>query len=190
MATVRLLAERDHEFPPTWRAMTGGGGEHVIFACPEGIIVNSSSAASNPLLGAGIDIRAKDGYIVAVPCRHVGPRLCLVRRPPSRRDSDRRGAGVADRGAARPRARQRRPAAAVSEMASEGRSRSPNMTTSPAPASPATWSVSRSRRRARHPVLVERTRLPAAARSRVHRVWRRIVHRHAERINAGEARHA
>ena len=24
--------ERDHDFPPTWRALTGGGGEHIIFA--------------------------------------------------------------------------------------------------------------------------------------------------------------
>jgi len=63
--------ERDHDFPTTWRVMTGGGGEHVIFRCPEGTIVNSSSASSNPLLGAGIDIRAKGGYIVAVPSRHI-----------------------------------------------------------------------------------------------------------------------
>ena len=63
--------ERDHEFPPTWRVLTGGGGEHVIFRCPEGVIVNSSNAQSNPLLGAGIDIRARGGYIVAVPSRHI-----------------------------------------------------------------------------------------------------------------------
>src|SRR5262245_8605267 len=29
--------ERDHEMPPTWRALTGGGGEHVLFACPDGV---------------------------------------------------------------------------------------------------------------------------------------------------------
>ena len=23
--------ERDHEFPSTWRVLTGGGGEHIIF---------------------------------------------------------------------------------------------------------------------------------------------------------------
>jgi Bifunctional DNA primase/polymerase, N-terminal len=67
--------ERDHAFPSTWRVMTGGGGEHIIFACPEGIIVNSSTAQSNPLLGAGIDIRAKNGYIVAVPSRHISGRV-------------------------------------------------------------------------------------------------------------------
>jgi Bifunctional DNA primase/polymerase, N-terminal len=63
--------ERNHDFPATWRVLTGGGGEHVIFKCPEGIIVNSSNAQSNPLLGPGIDVRARGGYIVAVPSRHI-----------------------------------------------------------------------------------------------------------------------
>jgi bifunctional DNA primase/polymerase-like protein len=62
--------EHDHDFP-TWRVITGGGGQHVIFRCPEGVTVNSSNAQSNPLLGAGIDIRAKGGYIVAPPSRHI-----------------------------------------------------------------------------------------------------------------------
>jgi Bifunctional DNA primase/polymerase, N-terminal len=66
--------ERDHDFPTTWRVMTGGGGEHLIFKCPEGITVNSSSASSNPVLGAGIDIRARGGYIVAPPSRHLSGR--------------------------------------------------------------------------------------------------------------------
>jgi len=63
--------ERDHDFPLTWRVLTGGGGEHIIFKCPEGLTVNSSSASSNPLLGPGIDIRARGGYIVAPPSRHL-----------------------------------------------------------------------------------------------------------------------
>jgi hypothetical protein len=63
--------QRDHDFPTTWRVITGGGGEHVIFKCPEGVTVNSSNAQSNPLLGAGIDVRARGGYIVAVPSRHI-----------------------------------------------------------------------------------------------------------------------
>jgi hypothetical protein len=66
--------ERDHDFPPTWRSLTGGGGEHLIYRCPEGIVVNSSIAQSNPLLGTGIDIRARSGYIVAPPSRHLSGR--------------------------------------------------------------------------------------------------------------------
>ena len=28
------VLERDHDFAATWRVLTGGGGEHVIFKCP------------------------------------------------------------------------------------------------------------------------------------------------------------
>jgi hypothetical protein len=66
--------ESEHAFPPTWRVHTGGGGEHVIFACPDGVTVNSSCAQSNAPLGPGIDIRAKGGYIVAPPSRHISGR--------------------------------------------------------------------------------------------------------------------
>jgi hypothetical protein len=66
--------ERDHDFPPTWRVMTGGGGEHIIFRCPEGAEIGSSTAETNPLLGPGIDVRARGGYIVAVPSRHLSGR--------------------------------------------------------------------------------------------------------------------
>src|SRR4029450_11866123 len=66
--------ERDHDFPPTWRAMTGGGGEHIILAAPAGVKIGSTRASDNPLLGPGIDIRARDGYIVAVPSRHLSGR--------------------------------------------------------------------------------------------------------------------
>jgi hypothetical protein len=66
--------EREHgEFPLTWRVLTGGGGEHIIFACPDGVTVGNVSAKTtkNPPLGAGIDIRAALGYIVAPPSRHI-----------------------------------------------------------------------------------------------------------------------
>ena len=77
--------ERDHEFPPTWRALTGGGGEHLIYKRPDGVTVNSSIAETNPVLGAGIDIRAHGGYVVAPPSRHINGRaLFLERRPSSR----------------------------------------------------------------------------------------------------------
>ena len=54
--------------------MTGGGGEHVIFTCPDGVEINSSSAGATRCSVAGIDIRARGGYIVAPPTRHMSGR--------------------------------------------------------------------------------------------------------------------
>jgi hypothetical protein len=70
------LAAVEHQYgelPHTWRALTGGGGEHIIFAAPEGIAVPSFAAGqmSDPPLGPGIDLRAKGGYIVAPPSHHI-----------------------------------------------------------------------------------------------------------------------
>jgi hypothetical protein len=71
--------EREHEIPPTWRALTGGGGEHVLLRCPDGVEISSFAAEHfkpplEPPLGRGIDIRARDGYIVAPPSRHISGR--------------------------------------------------------------------------------------------------------------------
>jgi hypothetical protein len=63
--------EREHELPPTWRVLTGGG--RVIFACSDGIEIAGFAAEQmdNPPLGRGIDIHARGGYIVAPPSRHI-----------------------------------------------------------------------------------------------------------------------
>jgi hypothetical protein len=68
--------EREHEIPPTWRVLTGGGGEHIIFACPDGVAIANVVAAQmdSPPLGPGIDVRARGGYIVAPPSRHISGR--------------------------------------------------------------------------------------------------------------------
>ena len=68
--------EREHEMPPTWRVLTGGGGEHVLFAAPDGVEVANVIAEQmdSPPLGRGIDIRAHGGYIVAPPSRHISGR--------------------------------------------------------------------------------------------------------------------
>jgi hypothetical protein len=77
--SFRVL-EREHgPLPPTWRALTGGGGEHVIFACPNGVEIASFAAEQFkpprvPPLGPGVDIRARAGYIVAPPSRHISGR--------------------------------------------------------------------------------------------------------------------
>jgi hypothetical protein len=68
---------REHgELPPTWRALTGGGGEHVLFAATDRIDIANVVAETidNPPLGPGIDIRARGGYIVAPPSRHISGR--------------------------------------------------------------------------------------------------------------------
>jgi hypothetical protein len=68
--------EREHgELPLTWRVLTGGGGEHILFSAPEGIAIgNVAEQMANSPLGKGIDIRARGGYIVAPPSRHISGR--------------------------------------------------------------------------------------------------------------------
>jgi hypothetical protein len=72
------VLEREHgETPPTWRTITGSLGQHILFSCPPGLEVASFAAESleEPPLGAGIDIRARRGYIVAPPSKHISGRL-------------------------------------------------------------------------------------------------------------------
>ena len=69
--------DREHgELPPTWRVLTGGGGEHLLFAAPDGVAIANVVAAlmAEPPLGPGIDVRARGGYIVAPPSRHISGR--------------------------------------------------------------------------------------------------------------------
>lgn len=56
--------EREHgPLPPTWRALTGGGGLHVMFRAPTDITLIDGPIAS------GIDLKA-NGYLVAPPSLH------------------------------------------------------------------------------------------------------------------------
>jgi hypothetical protein len=72
--TLAALILEHGDLPLTWRVLTGGGGEHVIFRCPDGVEVSSSNAHDNPVLGPGIDIRARGGYIIAPPSHHISGR--------------------------------------------------------------------------------------------------------------------
>ncbi|SDG17430.1 bifunctional DNA primase/polymerase [Thalassobaculum litoreum] len=62
--------EREHgALPQTWRFLTGGGGEHILFRHPEATVRNSAGA-----LGRGLDVRGDGGYIVAPPSLHISGR--------------------------------------------------------------------------------------------------------------------
>ncbi len=64
--TLVELEQRHGALPMTWRLLTGGGGEHIMFRHPGGVIPNSAGQ-----LGAGIDLRGDGGYIVAPPSKHI-----------------------------------------------------------------------------------------------------------------------
>lgn len=67
--TLHQLEARHGNLPPTWRFLTGGGGEHILFRHPGGKIANSAGS-----LGRGIDVRGDGGYIVAPPSIHISGR--------------------------------------------------------------------------------------------------------------------
>lgn len=63
-ATLLELERQHADLPATVAATSGGGGKHYYFRHAEGI---GSSAGK---LGAGLDVRADGGYIVAPPSNH------------------------------------------------------------------------------------------------------------------------
>ena len=71
--SFRALEAEHGEMPPTWRVITGSGGEHIYLSCPPGVVVTNVAAKgmTNPPLGPGVDIRTSGGYLVAPPSRHM-----------------------------------------------------------------------------------------------------------------------
>jgi hypothetical protein len=71
--SLRKLEAEHGEMPRTWRSLTGGGGTHDIYKAPDGVEIHNVKAEgmTDPPLGPGIDVRAKGGYIVAPPSRHM-----------------------------------------------------------------------------------------------------------------------
>ena len=83
-ASLRNL-ERNHQpLPLTWRALTGGGGEHVIFRCPAGVNVSSSQAHDGGALGPGIDVRARVGGVRARPKTEFADQSWSAKTRPAR----------------------------------------------------------------------------------------------------------
>ncbi len=66
--------EREHgPLPATWRFLTGGGGEHILFRHPGRPLPNSTGE-----IGPGIDVRGDGGYIVAPPSEHISGRAYAI----------------------------------------------------------------------------------------------------------------
>jgi hypothetical protein len=63
-ASLERLEHRFGPLPATIEATTGGGGRHLYFAHPGGLIRNRTGLAQ------GIDLRGDGGYIVAPPSIH------------------------------------------------------------------------------------------------------------------------
>jgi hypothetical protein len=194
--TSLAALEREHDFPPnSWRVMTGGGGEHIIFRCPAGVEIGSTRAADNPLLGPGIDIRARDGYIVAPPSRHVSSHVYAwsVDHHPAEIRLAELPPWLTERLAEPPR------------QAEAPHLPQPYQTWLKLTREPVTEYADLACARfagylVRHldPAVAldilfwwnEHVCQPPLEAADVHRIWRRIVRRHAERINAEEAHDA
>jgi putative DNA primase/helicase len=68
--TLAALEGQHGPLPWTWRFRTGGGGEHILFRHPGGLVKNNVGTA----LGNGLDIKADGGFIVAPPSAHISGR--------------------------------------------------------------------------------------------------------------------
>lgn len=65
------LERKNGTLPPTLRARTGSGGEHLFYRLPAGAAIRNTAGR----LGAGIDTRGSGGYVVAAPSVHPSGAL-------------------------------------------------------------------------------------------------------------------
>jgi putative DNA primase/helicase len=65
-----VALEKEHGLlPKTWRFLTGGGGQHILYRHPGAKVQNSVGR-----LGVGVDVRGDGGFIVAPPSIHISGR--------------------------------------------------------------------------------------------------------------------
>jgi hypothetical protein len=55
------------KLPQSWRVKTGGGGQHIYFTAPPGVMIKNNTG----FLGNGIDVRGQGGYVLAPPSGHA-----------------------------------------------------------------------------------------------------------------------
>jgi putative DNA primase/helicase len=67
---LRSLTGKHGDLPETWRFLTGGAGEHIVFSAPAGVAVPNSAG----LLGEGLDVRGERGLIVGPGSVHASGR--------------------------------------------------------------------------------------------------------------------
>lgn len=68
---VAQMKRREGPLPETLMANSGGGGEHQVFAYPEGLSVrNDGLPALKPHKKQGVDVKGDGGYIVVEPSVH------------------------------------------------------------------------------------------------------------------------
>lgn len=66
--TLLQLEQDNGKLPDTVESLTGGGGRHIFLKHPGGRISNDQTGQT---FGAGIDVRADGGYVVAPPSNHI-----------------------------------------------------------------------------------------------------------------------
>lgn len=69
-ASLEALEAQHGPLPETTRALTGGGGWHVLFRAPAGVEIRNSAGKLAP----GLDVRGTGGYVVAPPSLHASGR--------------------------------------------------------------------------------------------------------------------
>jgi Bifunctional DNA primase/polymerase, N-terminal len=67
-ASIERLERQIAPLPVTVEVTTGGGGRHLYFAHPGGLVRNRAGLAQ------GVDVRGDGGYIVAPPSVHPSGR--------------------------------------------------------------------------------------------------------------------